>query len=67
MLKQSKYMKNYIGKICQCLETKGMCAHFCKDCLSKLTFELKMELEKPISEGYEEAYDSCVEFLTKKV
>jgi hypothetical protein len=26
-----------------------------------------MELEKPISEGYEEAYDSCVEYLTKKV
>jgi hypothetical protein len=67
IIKAGICLDNYLGNICHCLEAKGLCAHFCKDCLSKLPPYLTMKLGKPIGHGYEEAYDSCVEFLTKKV
>jgi hypothetical protein len=58
------YTKELSGKECQCGRVKRSMMSLCYGCYKKLPGHMQRDLYRKLGNGYEEAYDDAVEFLT---
>lgn len=59
------YIDELLSNECACGREKKMHKFFCYDCYKSLPRDLQTNLHSPLHEGYEEAYDAAVKYLTE--
>jgi hypothetical protein len=58
------YMQVLKGKQCQCERPKKRRHAFCFGCYSRLPRDMRKDLYRPIGNGFAEAYEAAVKYLS---
>jgi hypothetical protein len=59
------YVDSLLSVVCQCERDKKRAYSFCYQCYNKLPLEMQRNLYCKMGDGYEEAYDMAVQYLSE--